>query len=35
MKTIRIRLLGAACTTLKQTPSPMIQASFPCGTVLL
>jgi hypothetical protein len=30
-----IELLGAACTTLKQSPNPVVDAAFPCGTVLL
>ena len=30
-----IRLQGAACDTLKSTPNPALQASFPCGSVLL
>lgn len=29
-----IRLLGAACETLKTTPNPSIEASFPCGSVI-
>jgi hypothetical protein len=30
-----IRLLGNACTTLKESPNPTVDASFPCGTVIL
>jgi hypothetical protein len=30
-----IRLLGGACTTLKQSTNPVVQASFPCGAVIL
>jgi hypothetical protein len=30
-----IRLLGQACTTLKNSPTPMVTASFPCGAVIL
>lgn len=30
-----IRVLGAACDALKTTPNPMIQASFPCESILL
>jgi von Willebrand factor type A domain-containing protein len=30
-----IRLLGAACETLKNSSNPQVQASFPCGSVLL
>jgi hypothetical protein len=30
-----IRLKGAACDTLKGTPGSTVQASFPCGAVLL
>jgi hypothetical protein len=30
-----IRLVGAACDTLKSTPNPQVQASFPCGAVIL
>jgi hypothetical protein len=30
-----IRLLGQACTDLKNSPNPMVQASFPCGAVIL
>ncbi|HEU0036768.1 MAG TPA: vWA domain-containing protein [Kofleriaceae bacterium] len=29
-----IRLLGQACTNLKNSPNPMVQASFPCGAVI-
>lgn len=29
-----IRVQGAACDTLKATPNPTIQASFPCGSVV-
>jgi von Willebrand factor type A domain len=30
-----IELLGAACTTLKQSANPVVDAAFPCGTVIL
>ncbi|MBS1123558.1 MAG: hypothetical protein H6Q90_5786 [Deltaproteobacteria bacterium] len=30
-----IQLTGAACTELKSTPTPTVDASFPCGSVLL
>ena len=30
-----IRLLGAACDTLKNSANPVVTASFPCGTVIL
>jgi hypothetical protein len=30
-----IRLLGQACTNLKSSTSPMVNASFPCGAVIL
>lgn len=30
-----IRLEGAACTELKETPNPTIMVKFPCGSVLL
>ena len=30
-----IRLLGAACDTLKGSTNPVVTASFPCGTVIL
>jgi len=30
-----IRLLGAACETLKNSSNPNVQASFPCGSVIL
>jgi hypothetical protein len=30
-----IHLLGAACTELKSTPNPTVDASFPCGSVIL
>jgi hypothetical protein len=30
-----IRLLGAACDTLKASPNPMLNASFPCGSIIL
>jgi len=30
-----IRLLGAACDSLKNTPNPTVSASFPCGSVIL
>ncbi|MDQ3339012.1 MAG: VWA domain-containing protein [Myxococcota bacterium] len=30
-----IRLLGAACNTLKNSSNPVVTASFPCGTVIL
>ncbi|MCW5802714.1 MAG: VWA domain-containing protein [Deltaproteobacteria bacterium] len=29
-----IRLLGAACTTLKSSPNPMVDAAFPCGAIV-
>jgi hypothetical protein len=29
-----IRLMGAACDSLKSTPNPMVAASFPCGSVI-
>ena len=29
-----VRLLGAACTNLKSTPNPTVQAAFPCGSVI-
>ncbi|HWO23506.1 MAG TPA: vWA domain-containing protein [Kofleriaceae bacterium] len=30
-----IRILGNACTSLKTATSPMVSASFPCGSVIL
>jgi hypothetical protein len=30
-----IRVQGAACTTLKTTTNPDVQATFPCGSILL
>jgi hypothetical protein len=30
-----IRLLGQACDTLKSSTNPQVQASFPCGSVIL
>ena len=30
-----IKLLGAACDTLKSSTNPMVSASFPCGSVIL
>jgi hypothetical protein len=30
-----IKLLGAACDTLKNSSNPMVNATFPCGTVIL
>lgn len=30
-----IRLVGQACETLKSTPNPQVQASFPCGSIIL
>ncbi len=30
-----IRLLGQACTDLKNSASPMVEASFPCGAIIL
>jgi hypothetical protein len=30
-----IRVLGAACTSLKTAPNPMVSAQFPCGSVIL
>ena len=32
--TSTLRLLGAACTTLKTTPNATVDATFPCGAVL-
>ena len=29
-----IHLLGAACNTLKASQTPMVDASFPCGSVI-
>jgi hypothetical protein len=29
-----IELVGAACTTFKSTPSPTVDASFPCGAII-
>jgi len=29
-----VRLLGAACTNLKSTTNPTVQATFPCGSVI-
>jgi hypothetical protein len=29
-----VRLTGSACTTLKMTATPMVSASFPCGSVI-
>lgn len=29
-----IRLQGAACDALKNTPNPMVSATFPCGSVI-
>lgn len=30
-----IRLLGQACETLKSSTNPLVQASFPCGSIIL
>lgn len=30
-----ITLIGSACTTLENTPNPVVDATFPCGTVIL
>jgi hypothetical protein len=30
-----IRLLGQACETLKSSTNPQVQASFPCGSIIL
>jgi hypothetical protein len=30
-----VQLLGAACTTLQQSTNPMVDASFPCGDVII
>ena len=30
-----IRLLAGACSTLKSSPNPQVDASFPCGAVIL
>ncbi len=32
---MHIRLIGQACETLKSTPNPQVQASFPCGSIIL
>jgi hypothetical protein len=29
-----IHILGAACMTLKSTPSAVVDATFPCGSVI-
>jgi hypothetical protein len=29
-----IRLVGGACDRLKMTPNPMVNATFPCGSVI-
>ena len=29
-----IRVLGGACTSLKNTPNPQVNAQFPCGSVI-
>ena len=29
-----IELQGAACTTLKSAPNPVVEATFPCGSVI-
>ncbi len=29
-----IRLIGQACTDLKASPTPMVNASFPCGAII-
>lgn len=31
---VTLHLLGRACTTLKTSPSPAVDATFPCGTVI-
>ncbi len=30
-----IKLVGTACDTMKSSPNPQVQASFPCGAVIL
>jgi hypothetical protein len=30
-----IRLIGGACDTLKSSNNPKVEASFPCGAVIL
>jgi hypothetical protein len=30
-----VHLLGAACTTLKNSPNPVVNGTFPCGTIIL
>jgi hypothetical protein len=30
-----IELIGAACDTLKTSSNPVVDASFPCGSVIL
>ena len=30
-----IRILGQACTNLRNSPNPMVTGTFPCGTVIL
>jgi hypothetical protein len=30
-----IELVGAACDTLKSSSNPSVDASFPCGSVIL
>lgn len=30
-----IRLIGQACETLKSSPNPQVEASFPCGAIIL
>ena len=29
-----IRVQGAACNSLKNTPNPSVSATFPCGSVI-
>jgi hypothetical protein len=29
-----IHIVGAACTTLKNTPNAVVDATFPCGSVI-
>jgi len=29
-----IHILGAACTTLKSTPNAVVDATFPCGSII-
>ncbi len=32
---VTLHLLGSACTTLKESPDPVLDAGFPCGVVIL